>query len=337
MDVEAAAMRVERKLRVRWKTLDKSNREEQGKRAATREQRRESRRLRIVFELAEVAVFELLHEGFALEDVALEIGGKLAGNDEKLVVDHSGERDGAAGGNEMRAPLKHEAEVPQNEEGEKSGGGSESGAIRTEELRGAIEENAEAENEERSKRNEKTIAIRRDAVPIGVASDQEIESEEGGQKGSAGAALPAPENKKAGDGEEKNGRPGEEAVIGREKHLEESGRGPEPVAEGNVAGFERVAVDEVARDERGQHTEEDDSGEKEMAEEELGNAQRVRKRRTHVSGNVGGRQGFGGLDVEGEIVAAGDFDGKNGEDHGVGVVHVEHEAGDQGEKQPLSE
>jgi hypothetical protein len=51
--------------------LDKNNRDEQGKRAAIREQRRKSRRLMIIFELAEVAVFELLHEGFALEEVAL--------------------------------------------------------------------------------------------------------------------------------------------------------------------------------------------------------------------------------------------------------------------------
>src|SRR5229473_4090101 len=38
----------------------------------------------------------------------------------------------------------------------------------------------------------------------------------------------------------------------------------------------------------------------------------------------------------GDIVRKG-FDGENGEKHGVGVVNVEHEAGDHGENQPLCE
>ena len=58
-----------------------------------------SRRRRIFFELLEITVFDLLHEGFALEEVALEVGGELVGDDEKLVVGHFGKRDGAARGN----------------------------------------------------------------------------------------------------------------------------------------------------------------------------------------------------------------------------------------------
>jgi len=49
----------------------------------------------IVFELLGVAIFNLLHEGFALEEVAREVGGELPGNDEELVVGHIGKRDGA--------------------------------------------------------------------------------------------------------------------------------------------------------------------------------------------------------------------------------------------------
>jgi hypothetical protein len=48
----------------------------------------------IVFELL-VAIFNLLHEGFALEEVALEVGGELPGNDQELVVGHIGKRHGA--------------------------------------------------------------------------------------------------------------------------------------------------------------------------------------------------------------------------------------------------
>ena len=69
--------------------------------------------------MPEVAVFDLLHQGFALEKVALQIGGNLARHDEKLIVNDLGERDGAARGNEMRAPLEHEAGIPENKKGER--------------------------------------------------------------------------------------------------------------------------------------------------------------------------------------------------------------------------
>src|SRR6266404_4359465 len=87
-----------------------------------------SGRRRIVFELLEIAVFDLLHEGFALEEEELEVGGELAGDDEKLVVAHFGKRDGAAGWNEMGTPLEHEASVPESEDGEKSASSGEGGA-----------------------------------------------------------------------------------------------------------------------------------------------------------------------------------------------------------------
>jgi len=49
----------------------------------------------IFFELLEVAVFNLLHKGLTLEEIALEVGGELARDDEELVVGHFGKRDGA--------------------------------------------------------------------------------------------------------------------------------------------------------------------------------------------------------------------------------------------------
>ena len=69
--------------------------------AALENQADASWRRRIFFELLEIAVFDLLHEGFALEEVALEVGGELAGDAEELVVGNFGERDGATGRNEM--------------------------------------------------------------------------------------------------------------------------------------------------------------------------------------------------------------------------------------------
>ena len=48
--------------------------------------------------MLEVAVLDPLHESFAVEKIGMEIGGELAGHDEKLVVDDFGKRNGAAGG-----------------------------------------------------------------------------------------------------------------------------------------------------------------------------------------------------------------------------------------------
>ena len=37
--------------------------------------------------MLEVAVFDLLHEGFAAEKIGAQVGGELAGDHEKLIVD----------------------------------------------------------------------------------------------------------------------------------------------------------------------------------------------------------------------------------------------------------
>ena len=87
-----------------------------------------SGRRRIVFELLDVAVFDLLHEGFALEEVVLKIGSELAGDDEELVVGHFGKRNGAARGNEMGTPLENKAGVPSNQEKNERGLGRERAA-----------------------------------------------------------------------------------------------------------------------------------------------------------------------------------------------------------------
>ncbi len=96
--------------------------------AALEKQADASRRRRIFFELLDVAVLDLLHEGFALEEVALKVGGELTGDDEKLVAGHFGKRDGAARGNEMGTPLENEAGVPCDQEKNERGRGHETAA-----------------------------------------------------------------------------------------------------------------------------------------------------------------------------------------------------------------
>ena len=113
-------------------------------------------------------------------------------------------------------------------------------------------------------------------------------------------------------------------MIGGEKHAKESRRAPKPVFEWDVAGLERASIDDVAGHQRGQYANDENDSEEYVAKEKFRDAQ---------SGV--GLSGGGG--AKGEVILARHFDSENGEDHGVGIVDVEHEAGDQGENCPLSE
>ena len=161
----------------------------------------------IFFELLEVAVFNLLHKGLTLEEIALEVGGELARHDEELVVCHFGKRDWATRWNEMRTPLEHEAGVPESEDGEQDNRGDKGSAWGTEASGGTIEENGEAENKKRSERNEKAVAVGRDARPIGVTRNEKIKSQQSSEEWSADARLaPAKENQ-SGNREKKDRGP----------------------------------------------------------------------------------------------------------------------------------
>src|SRR6266566_1979258 len=224
----------------------------------------------------------------------------------------------------MRAPLEDEAPVPESEDGEQGNHSDKGGALGAEELTGTIEKNGEAENKKRSERNEKAIAEGRDTGPIGVTGDEKIKGKKGCEKGSASAALPPPENKKADDAEEKDGRPGKKAMVGGEKDIEKCGGGPEPVPKRYVARLEAVAVNKIAADESGEQTDQENGCEEHVSKKQSRNAQR--------------RIGRGGrVAAKGEVVLAEGFESGNGEDHGVGVVNVKHEASDYGEDQPLRE
>ena len=168
--------------------------------------------------MLDVTSLDLLHESFTFEEIALKIGGNLRRDGKKLIVNHFRDRNGAARRNQMRAPLEDQANVPKSSERKKSDEGGESGALGMEDPGGAIEKYGEAENEERGERNKKTIAVGRNAGPVRITGDKEIKSEKGGERGCAREWLPTPEKEETGDGEEKNGSPCDETVIGREKH-----------------------------------------------------------------------------------------------------------------------
>ena len=114
--------------------------------------------------------------------------------------------------------MEHEANVPESEDGEKGATSAESGTAGAEELSGAIEKNRETKNEKWSERDEKAVAVGRDAGPIGITGDEKIKRKKGCEKGSADTRFAPPEEEESSDGESKNGRPGEKSVIRREKH-----------------------------------------------------------------------------------------------------------------------
>src|SRR5258708_11885425 len=106
-----------------------------------------------------------MDECFATEKIGLEIGGEVAGHDEKLVVDDFGKRNGAACGNEMSTPLEDEAGVPESGNYQKGERGGESGAAGAGKPSGAIRGNRAAEDEKAGGRNEKTGGLGRRARP----------------------------------------------------------------------------------------------------------------------------------------------------------------------------
>ena len=76
----------------------------------------ESGRGRVLLELLDVALFDLLHEAFTFGEVTTKIGGKLVRDFQKLIVNDFRKRDGAASGNQVRAPLEDQPHVPQSKE-----------------------------------------------------------------------------------------------------------------------------------------------------------------------------------------------------------------------------
>ena len=82
----------------------------------------------LLFELLDVSLLDAAHEVFAREKVGTKLARELARNDEELIVGNFVPGNGAAGGNQVRSPLKHEAEIPEDEESE-DGGGCRSGSF----------------------------------------------------------------------------------------------------------------------------------------------------------------------------------------------------------------
>src|ERR1700676_542027 len=188
----------------------------------------------ILVELLEVALLDLLHHGFAAKQVLFELRRNLAWHDEKLIANHFWKRDRTAPGNEGRAPLEHQAGIPEDKAGEKNAGSAEGGAASPKDASETVEKDGEAQDKKRRERNKKTASIRRNARPIRIGSDEVIKCDRRYEKGSANTRHAAPEAYEADESEEKKRRPGKQAVIRRKQHGQKIWRPPEPLADGNV-------------------------------------------------------------------------------------------------------
>ena len=253
--------------------------------------------------MLDVALLDLAHEFFAAEKIIVEVADELARDDDELIVSDFGEGHGAARGNKMSAPLKHETEIPGNETDEKRGGGERGGTEGGKFLGEALEKNGEADDEENGERNEKTIAEGRDAGPVRIRGDEIVEGENGAEDRAADTRRFAPEKENADGGEEENRRPGKEAVIGGEKDLEEVRRLPIPARDGNVTGFEERAINDFFGEQSGEKTDEERDGENGVASEKRGN---------------GGSAAL----LDGVAESEERFGCGQDEEHGVGVIDV---------------
>ena len=148
-----------------------------------------------IFELLGVALFDLLHEGLALEKIRAELRRELAGNREKLIVEYLRKRDRSTCRNQMGTPLEHKPDIPKNEKSERYTREGQSGFARAKKLCETIEKNGEPKNEECSERDKEAVAVRGDTVPIRVASDEQVKDQESGKHRCANSWHETPEEK----------------------------------------------------------------------------------------------------------------------------------------------
>jgi len=114
----------------------------------------------------------------------------------------------------------------------------------------------------------KTVAVGRDACPVGIRSHEIVKGERGAEDRGAGAGNSTAKKKDAYAGEEKERSPGKEAMIGGKEKLEQEGRGPMPLRDRDVAGFDGGAIDNSPGNESGQKAEQ-----KSKRKEGVGNEQ----------------------------------------------------------------
>src|ERR1700739_3297101 len=97
----------------------------------------------------------------------------------------------------MHAPLKHEADVPENKAAQKNRGRDEGGTRGAKETAEAIEQKCEAEDKEGGEEKKEAVAVRGDAGPGWIRRNEVVERDEDEQEGGSDAGHATPESDEA--------------------------------------------------------------------------------------------------------------------------------------------
>ena len=271
-----------------------------------------------MLQLLDVALFNPLHHFAPAEEVGAEVGGQLAGHNVELVVGSLVEGNGTSCRNEVGAPLVDKPKIPENKAGQCGRSKRKSDAGTSEERGESLQQKGEPEYEKWRQGKKEAIPKRRNPCPIRVKGDEEIESQAGGQNGHADPRDADRKQNQTNNREGQNRGPRQQAVVGGKQDAEEYGIAPEEVSQRRIPGLKGSTVDDPARRKSRNHDQEDDEGKKKMPAKKLGK---------------GGRSLAARLKNMGILWQC--LDEKNYHDHEICVVNIEHQTGDQSEKDPL--
>src|ERR1700738_2491416 len=149
-----------------------------------------------------------------MKKIILQLRSHLARHNPELVVDHLGPRNGPARRNQVLAPLKHKCRVPKDESSNDQRDSANGSALTAKQRSSAFEQNTESKNKQWRYRNEEPVSERRDAGPVRIARNKNVERQHSSQQWGAHTRLAPLKKHKPGGGEKKQRRPRKQAVFG---------------------------------------------------------------------------------------------------------------------------
>src|SRR5690242_5682345 len=216
----------------------------------------------------------------------------------------------------MRSPLENEAGVPEDEENNKGSRSGEYEAGGAEQPCNALEKERQAKNENGSERNKVAVSKRGCAIPIGVAGNQVKEGGGGGRKVRGEDSCSPRNENKTDDRKQKDRGPSQNTVLGRQKDGILMRRTPVPAQFAIGSKTEESTENDVARDERGHKTENHGQQVAEVCGEQRGRFAKFLR--------------FPGVPIVHERL-----DQWKDQEDTIGEINVEHQPGNQAQKNPL--
>ena len=119
--------------------------------------------------LLDVFLLNMLHHFAAVQEVGFQAMRHLLGNFDELIVNHRAPGNLSTRRNHMRAPLKDESKIPQGKKPKHEALCQPTQPERAEKPANSIQQKRQSKNKYGSQRNKKSISVRRQAIPIGIA------------------------------------------------------------------------------------------------------------------------------------------------------------------------